>query len=84
MFKVSDITRRDIININDGAKLGALKDMHIDPVTGTIKAFVLQGPKKYGLLSVGRDVLIPWEKIKKIGVHTVLVDVESVHSLQNY
>lgn len=81
MIKVSDITRRDIINLADGARLGAVKDMHIDPATGTILAFVLEGPRRFGLLSAGRDVLVPWSRIKKIGVDTVLVDLESVRSI---
>jgi sporulation protein, YlmC/YmxH family len=83
MLKVTDLTRRDIINLSDGAKLGAIKDMHIDPSTGAIKAFVLQGPKKYGVLSAGRDVVVPWEKIKKIGVDAVLVELDTFHNL-NY
>lgn len=83
MFKVTDLTRRDIINLADGAKLGAVKDMHIDPVTGTIKALVLQGPKRFGLMSAGRDVVIPWENIKKIGTDAVLVELDTVHRL-NY
>lgn len=81
MFKISDLTRRDIINIIDGAKLGPVKDMHIDPDTGTIQALVLQGPKKFGLLSVGGDIVIPWSKIKKFGVDAVLVEVEHVQRL---
>lgn len=81
MFKITDLTRRDIINLADGSKLGAIKDMHIDPATGTIKAFVLQGPKKFGLLGVGRDLVVPWEKIKKIGVDAVLVELDTFHNL---
>lgn len=81
MLKVSDITRRDIVNLADGAKLGALKDIHIDPSTGTVLAFVLQGPRRFGLLSAGRDVVVPWSKIKKIGIDTVLVDLDMTHRI---
>lgn len=79
LFRISDLNRRDIVNLADGAKLGAVKDIHIDPATGTVAAFVLQGPRRFGLLSAGRDVLVPWSKIKKIGVDTVLVDLEAAH-----
>lgn len=81
MLKVSELTRRDFINLADGSKLGAIKDVHIDPATGTITAFVLQGTRRFSLLSAGRDVLLPWSKIKKIGVDTVLVDLETSHRL---
>lgn len=78
LFKVSDLNRRDIVNLADGAKLGAVKDIHIDPTTGRVMAFVLQSPRRFGLLSAGRDVLVPWSKIKKIGVDTVLVELDGI------
>ena len=79
MFKISDLSRRDIVNLADGAKLGAIKDVHIDPSTGTVTAFVLQGPRRLGLMSAGRDIILPWSKIKKIGVDTVLVELDFSH-----
>lgn len=81
MFKVSDLARRDIINVIDGAKLGAVKDVHIDPATGSVLAFVLEGPRRFGLLSAGRDILLPWSKIKKIGVDAVLVELDITHRI---
>ena len=82
MFKISDLARRDFVNLSDGSKLGAIKDIHIDPATGTVIAFVLQGSRRFSFLSAGRDVLLPWSKIKKIGVDTVLVDLETSHRLE--
>lgn len=81
MFKISDLTRLDIVNLADGAKLGAVKDVHIDPATGTVLAIVLEGPRRFRLLSAGRDTVVPWSKIKKIGVHTVLVDLDVTHGI---
>jgi len=78
LFKISDIARRDIINLADGSKLGAIRDVHIDPSTGMITAFVLQGARRFSLLSAGRDVLLPWSKIKKIGTDVVLVDLSGI------
>lgn len=75
IMKVSELTKRDIINIADGARLGAIKDIQLDLESGKIEAFILQGEKKYGLLRGGKDIIVPWEKIKKIGLHTVLVEV---------
>ncbi|MFZ5648377.1 MAG: YlmC/YmxH family sporulation protein [Bacillota bacterium] len=81
MFKISDLARRDIVNMADGAKLGAVKDVHIDPSTGSVVAFVLEGPRRFGLLSAGRDILLPWSKIKKIGIDTVLVELDITHRI---
>lgn len=78
-FKISDLGLRDIVNLVDGAKLGSVKDVHIDLETGKVLSLVLSAERKYfGLMSAGGDVVVPWEKIKKIGVDTVLVEVEAV------
>jgi len=78
LFKISDLGLRDIVNLVDGAKLGPVKDIYFDPETGKVISLVLSGGRKYfGLLSAGSDVVVPWEKIKKIGVDTVLVEVEA-------
>lgn len=74
-MKVSDMTRRDIIDIGDGTRLGAVKDMHIDPDTGKVTAIVLENPKKrFGLLRGGPDLVVPWEQIRKIGPDAILVE----------
>jgi len=77
-FKISELGQRDIINLIDGSKLGAVKDAHIDLATGQVLDLVLAGDRKYfGLLDAGRDVVVPWENIRKIGVHAVLVEVDT-------
>jgi len=77
LFKISELTKKDIINLKDGAKLGPVKDAHFDPVEGRIKALVLEGPRKmFGLLSAGGDVVVSWDKIKVIGKDAVLVQID--------
>lgn len=78
-FKISELVQRDIVNLIDGSKLGTVKDVEIDLATGQVVALVLgSGERKYfGLLNAGRDVVVPWENIKKIGLHTVLVEVDN-------
>ncbi|MGI6492371.1 MAG: YlmC/YmxH family sporulation protein [Pelotomaculum sp.] len=76
-FKISELVNRDIVNLTDGAKLGAIKDVHIDGETGQVLALVLEGERKFfKLLNAGREVVVPWEKVRKLGVHTVLVEIE--------
>lgn len=78
-FKISDLGLRDIVNLVDGAKLGPVRDVLIDLETGKVISLVLSGERKYfGLLGAGNDLVVPWDKIKKIGVHTVLVEVDTV------
>ena len=77
MLKISELANRQIINLADGRRLGPIKDLEIDPVAGTVRAVVLKGGRPYlRLLGLARDVRVPWERIRKIGVDAVLVEVE--------
>lgn len=76
MFRVSQMTSRDIINVVDGRRLGPLRDLEIDPETGEVQALVLQSAEKYlRVFRRGKDVIVPWNRIRKIGVHAILVEV---------
>lgn len=78
LFKITDLGVRDIVNLADGAKLGPVRDVHIDAETGRVQALVLSpGKKFFGLFRAGREVMVSWEKVKKIGVDTILVEVET-------
>ncbi len=75
MFKATELAKRDIININDGSKLGAVVDMHFDMGTGRITAIVVSPSRKMGVFRAGRDLVIPWEKIIKFGRDAILVEI---------
>ncbi|HUW63505.1 MAG TPA: YlmC/YmxH family sporulation protein [Spirochaetia bacterium] len=80
LYKISELSRRDFINVADGMRLGPIKDVHIDRNTGRVTALVLRGNRKYwGMLGLGTDVVVPWEKIRKVGADAVLVELEPVH-----
>jgi YlmC/YmxH family sporulation protein len=75
-FRISGLGQREIINLVDGSKLGSVKDAYIDLESGQVLSLVLTGERKYfKMLNTGSDVIVPWERIRKIGVHTVLVEV---------
>jgi hypothetical protein len=40
------------------------------------KLFLGQPQHSRFLLNAGREVVVPWEKVRKLGVHTVLVEIE--------
>jgi YlmC/YmxH family sporulation protein len=59
----------------DGKRLGLASDLEIEAETGRIKAIVVPGPGKFlWLFGKSEDFVIPWERIKKIGVDVILVD----------
>jgi YlmC/YmxH family sporulation protein len=76
MLKISELRNREVINIADGRKLGTVCDLDIDLEHGRIAAIVVPGGGKlYSLFGGGRDYVISWENIVKIGVDTILVEI---------
>lgn len=76
LLKISDLRLREVINIVDGRRLGEIKDIELDLEKGKIKSIILPGPGRF-LRFFGRneDIIVPWEKIKKLGVDVILVEV---------
>lgn len=76
MLKVSDLRMRDVVNIVDGRRLGVIKDIDLDLEEGRVKSIILPGAGRFmGFLSKNDDLVIPWEKIRKLGVDVILVEV---------
>lgn len=76
MIRISELREREVVNVNDGRRLGMIRDLELDLEQGRIKAIIVPatGGRIWGRLSRGQDQLIPWERIVKIGVDTILVD----------
>jgi len=76
MLKVSELRNREVINVADGRKLGTICDLDIDLENGRVAAIVVPGGGRlYSLFGGGRDYVISWEDIVKIGVDTILVEI---------
>lgn len=75
MLKTSDLKLKEVINIIDGKRLGTITDIEIDIETGRLTAIVVPGIGKFlGIFGRSEDVIIPWEKINKIGTDVILVE----------
>ncbi len=75
MVRVSDLRDRDVINVNDGKRLGIISDIDLDLENGKVKAIILPGHGGFmGVIGRKNDLIIPWERVKKIGIDTILVD----------
>ena len=78
MPKSSDFRVKEVINIRDGRRLGTIIDMEFYLSEGRITAIIVPGSSKWmGLIKNGDDIVIPWERIKKIGDDVILVDIEA-------
>lgn len=75
MLKTSDLKLKEVINIMDGKRLGTITDIEIDIETGRLTAIVVPGAGKFlGFFGRNGDVVIPWDKINKIGADVILVE----------
>ncbi len=76
MLKVSDLRMREIVNVIDGRRMGLIKDIDIDLDNGRISALILAGSSRVlGFFGRDEEIVVPWEKIVKIGVDVILVEV---------
>ena len=81
--KISELEERQIINIADGKCLGSMKDIELDLEEGRIRAIVVPGGTGlWGLLPNRDELLIPWEKVVRIGILCKLGRREVRHTFQ--
>lgn len=75
MGRALTFKQKEVINLNDGKRLGYVQDVEADFESGEITAIVVPGTQK--LFSVGNknDIVIPWSKIKRIGEDIILVEI---------
>ncbi|MCR5809618.1 MAG: YlmC/YmxH family sporulation protein [Clostridiales bacterium] len=75
----SELRRKEIINICDGARLGCICDLELDDCTGLISAIIVPGPMRFlGLFRGTEELVIPYCKIEKIGDDVILVRAEGL------
>ena len=71
-----DFKHKEVVNINDGKRLGYVQDVCADLETGTITHIIVPGSNKiWSFLSQSNDVVIPWQNIKCIGEDLILVEI---------
>lgn len=77
-MRYGEISGKEIININTGARLGVLgqTDLQIDKKTGEIKYLIVPNYSWFGLRKNEQQTEVPWECIKKIGKDIILIDFE--------
>lgn len=74
-FRFRDLRRKEVININDGCRLGPVADVDLRVPEGQIVAIVVYGPARFfGLFGRGEEFYIPWDCIQRIGDDIILID----------
>lgn len=79
-MKFSELSGKEIVNLNDGCRLGILaeSDLLIDKKTGKIKALLVPDMKSHFSFFSDKDFIeIPWECVKKIGNDMIIIELEN-------
>ena len=70
-----DFKHKEVININDGKRLGFVQDVTADLQSGVITSIIVPGNTKFfNMFSGNNDIVIPWQNIKCIGDDVILVE----------
>ena len=75
MESLTDLTEKQVVNLCDGKILGYIVDFMIDVCNGCLTAIILPGEGGVFGFKKCTDIIIPWEKICKIGKDTIIVDI---------
>lgn len=75
-MKLSELQKKDIINIKDGKKVGRIIDVEFDPSNGYMIKFVIERANFVrNLFSNTEDISIKFTQIKKLGEDVILIDI---------
>ena len=88
-MRLSELVGKEIINLNDGARLGVIgeSDVVIETCSGKIESIIL--PNKGNMFNFWggerQQLVIPWQSIKKIGSEVIIVELDETYpSLKRY
>ena len=70
-IRMSDLEKKEVVNIYDGCRLGYICDVEIDTLCGRINAVFV--PKCRKGFKKKQYISIKWDQIERIGADTVLV-----------
>lgn len=71
-----DFKHKEVVNINDGKRLGFVQDVTADLETGVITSIIVPGGNKLlNMFATNNDIVIPWKDITCIGDDIILVDI---------
>ena len=75
---LSELRTKDVVNTLDGKRLGKVMDIEFDAHMGQVEAIVVPGEFKVGSVLRGErcGIVIPWQRICKIGENVILVELE--------
>lgn len=78
--RITDLHEKEVINIQDGRRLGYVGDAEIDLESGEVRTLIVPGRCRFfGLFGREEDYILPWDCISRIGDDIILVEVSGDH-----
>lgn len=75
-MKLSELAKKDIINIKDGKKIGKIVDVEFDINNGYMIRFIIESSNIIkSIFSSGDELTIKFSQIKKLGEDVILIDI---------
>lgn len=75
-MRLSELQRKDIVNINDGRIIGRIIDAEISEKDGSLESLIIEKSKYIrSLFTTENDLKIKFEQIKKLGSDVILVEL---------
>ncbi len=75
-MKLSEMQKKDIVNIRDGKRVGRIIDVEFDPTNGYMIHFIIEKTKFVrNVFSLSEDLNIKFSQIKKLGEDVILIDI---------
>lgn len=85
MVKISDLRMREVVNVLDGKKMGNIVDIELDLEAGKVTGFIIPGKLHgFSIFAKREDIVIPWDKIVRIGRDVILVEVPAASEIEQY
>ena len=80
-MRLSDLQRKDVINVIDGKKIGMIIDVNID-LDGHMSGLVVDSGSFFSKFSSHGEVEIKWSDVKKIGEDVILVSMDFLKHIE--
>ena len=75
-MKLSELAKKDIINIKDGKRIGKIVDVEFDINNGYMIRFIIESSNIIkSIFSSGDELTIKFSQIKKLGEDVILIDI---------
>ena len=75
-MKLSELHKKDIINIKDGKKIGRIIDVEFDINNGYMIHFLIEKTHIIkNIFSTNEDIYVKFTQIKKLGEDVILIDI---------